>query len=339
MQTSRELVQRTLTFNNPERPPRDLWALPWCFMNHPEKMAEIETSYPKDIAYAPNIYNPSNMEKGDPYQIGISIDEWGAEFENIFAGIIGEVKKPFIEDLADWDKVIPPYETLPLHNIQEARDTVNRYCEKSDNFVMMGRCARPWERYQFMRTTINAMYDIMDLEPEFYKLMDKIQSYYLKEMEFWASTDVDALYFMDDWGSQTQLLIPYTKWKEIFKPLYKDYCDIAKASNKFIFMHSDGFIEEIYPDLIDIGVSAINSQLFCMDFDRLAEIAKGKITFWGEIDRQHIMCLPDVEEGRKAVRKVKEKFGGVGGGLIAQFELGPWSNLDIAIPVYKEWGK
>ena len=339
MQTSRELFIKTLTFDNPERPPRDLWDLPWCQMNHPDKMNEIRGKYPTDLGHAIDVYNPSSKASGDPYLAGSSVDDWGVEFESICSGIIGEVKTPVIADLKDWDDTEPPYETLPLDNLQGARDTVNKFCAKSDKFTLMSRCARPWERYQFLRTTIEAMYDVMDQEKEFFKLINKIQSYYLKEMEFWASTDVDALFFMDDWGSQTQLLIPYEIWKQVFKPLYKEYCDMAKASNKFIFMHSDGFIEEIYPDLIEIGVSAVNSQLFCMDFDNLAEIAKGKITFWGEIDRQHILCDPNPEVARAAVRKVKEKLGGIGGGLIAQFELGPWSNLDVACHVYDEWEK
>ena len=338
MLTSRELVVKTLTFDNPERVPRELWALPWCYTNHPQKMKEIEEKYPVDFGFFPNVYNPSSVEKGNMYEVGVAIDDWGCEFESIFAGIIGEVKEPLIADLKDWDKVNPPYETLPA-NLTEARDKVNKYCHESDKFMRMPNCARPWERLQFLRTSVEAMYDIMDQEDNLFKLLNKIHDFYLREMEFWAATDIDALFFMDDWGSQNQLLIPSKIWREIFKPMYKDYCDIAKSSGKFIFMHSDGFIEEIYPDLIEIGVSAVNSQLFCMDFDRLAKIAKGKITFWGEIDRQHIMCGEDFELGRQAVRKVKEKLGGVNGGLIAQFELGPWSNFDMAFAIYDEWEK
>jgi len=338
MSTSRELVIKTLTFDNPERVPRELWALPWCYTNHPQKMKEIEEKYPADFGYIPSVYNPSSVEKGNMYEIGVAIDDWGCEFESIFAGIIGEVKEPLLADLKDWDKVNPPYETLPT-NLTEARDKVNKYCHESDKFIRMPNCARPWERLQFLRTSVLAMYDIMDQEDELFKLLHKIHEFYLREMEFWASTDVDALFFMDDWGSQNQLLIPSTIWREIFKPMYRDYCDIARSSGKFIFMHSDGFIQEIYPDLIEIGVSAVNSQLFCMDFDYLSKIAKGKITFWGEIDRQHIMCALDFEIGRQAVRKIKEKLGTGNGGLIAQFELGPWSNLDMAFAIYDEWEK
>ena len=159
----------------------------------------------------------------------------------------------------------------------------------------------------------------------------------MKELEFWVSTNVDAIMFMDDWGSQLNLLIPPAIWQDIFKPLYKDYCDIAHSNKKFSFMHSDGNIIEIYPHLIDIGVDAVNSQIFCMDMDKLATLAKGKITFWGEIDRQHILTGNNIDTIRKAVRHVAEKLYDTTGGIIAQLEFGPGTKPENIEAVFAEW--
>lgn len=38
-------------------------------------------------------------------------------------------------------------------------------------------------------------------------------------------------------------------------------------------MHSDGYILELYDDLIEIGVDAINSQVWCMGLDKVSENA------------------------------------------------------------------
>ena len=111
------------------------------------------------------------------------------------------------------------------------------------------------------------MMDIATGDSKAKALLKAVHEFYLKELEFWVKTDVDALMFMDDWGSQQNLLINPEQWRQIFKPLYKDYCDIAHANNKFAFMHSDGNILSIYPDLIEAGVDAINSQLFVMDME------------------------------------------------------------------------
>ncbi len=335
--TSRELVQRCLKFASPERAPRDFWLLPWATNHYPQQVETIRQRFPSDFVLPPDIYRPSSVRQGDPYVVGSYIDEWGCTFTNIQAGVHGEVRQPLVADLADWRKLQPPYETLP-EDWQAARQQVNRFCAASDRFVYWGACARPWERYQFIRGSANAYLDIARISESFTGLLHCIQQYYLKELEFWCTTDVDGVNFMDDWGSQHRLLISPRMWREIFKPLYREYCEMAHAHGKFIFMHSDGHILDIFPDLVEIGVDAINSQLFCMDMAQVAERAKGKITFWGEIDRQHV--LPEApEKGRQAVRQVTQHFYDPSGGVIAQLEFGPGGNPETVLAIYDEWDK
>ena len=337
-QTSRERVKRALTYDFPDRPPRELWALPYANNHFPEVMAEMARRFPSDIGGVCNVCRPSSRSKGDPYAPGLAVDEWGCTFTNIQAGVHGEIKNPLIREIGDWQQVHPPFEIFPA-NQSEARDTVNRYCGGTNRFVRAGCWPRPWERYQFLRGSENAMLDVMDPDCGARDLLRVIHEFYLKEFEFWMATDVDAIGFMDDWGSQHQLLIPPRVWRELFKPLYKDYCDMARAHGKFVFMHSDGYIQEIYPDLVEIGVNALNSQVFCMDMPELARIAKGKLAFWGEIDRQHVLPAEDPEVGRKAVREFCRHFYDPAGGIIAQFEFGAGANPATALSLFDEWDK
>jgi hypothetical protein len=336
MQSPREIMTRCLQFDYPERMPRDLWLLPWAQTHHPEAVAEMTRRFPPDIATVDYFYPPNDRMKGDPYVKGIYVDEWGCVFENIQDGIIGEIKDPILRDISDWKSVKPPYEQLP-ENRAQAYDAISRFYEGTDKFVKANCCPRPWERYQFLRGTENAMMDIMMPEEGGGELLRHIHEFYLEELEFWVKSDVDAIMFMDDWGAQQQLLIPPRVWDQMFKPLYKDYCDLAHAHDKFILMHSDGHISEIYESLVEVGVDAVNSQLFCMDMADLQQRVKGKITFWGEIDRQHILPSNDPDDGRKAVQKVAEHLYDPSGGIIAQFEFGAGANPEIAIAVFEEW--
>lgn len=337
-QTSRELVRRTLTFDNPQRVPRQLWALPWAYSTYPEEMEELEARFPSDITYAPDVYQKSSKRQGDAYEIGEFVDEWGCVFENVHGGVIGEVKKPIIDDLSKAAELVPPYEVLPV-DTELARNKVNEFCSDTDKFVLAPCFPRPWERYQFLRGTENALMDVMTMEDNVKEMFETIHNYYMKELEFWVTTDVDAIWFMDDWGSQLQLLIPPQIWRQLFKPMYKDYCDIAKANDKFTFMHSDGCILEIYQDLADVGLNAINSQIFCMDMAEIADKVKGRLTFWGEIDRQHILCSTNTQDAVDAVEKVKKNLYNPSGGVIAQFEFGPGTNPEIATAIFEAWDK
>lgn len=337
-QTPRELVTRCLTFSNPERVPRDLWVLPYAQTHFPEDVAKIERDFPNDIIKPDYEYPASPIVRGGRYAVGYHTDAWGCEFKNIQAGIIGEVETPIIPDISDWKSVKPPYEQIP-DNTTEAYDNINRFCANTDKFVIANCCPRPWERYQFLRGTENAMIDMMMPDYGAKDLIKAIHDFYLKEFEFWVKTDVDAVWFMDDWGAQNQLLINPEIWRELFKPLYRDYCDLAADHGKFIMMHTDGHVTEIFDDLIEVGLDAINSQLFCMDISELAKIGKGKVTFWGEIDRQHILPSADVQKGRDAVQKVASHLFDPSGGVIAQFEFGLGMKPEMAVAVLEEWGR
>lgn len=106
--TSRELVIHTLEFRNTDRVPLDLWTLPWAETHYPEELAQLRRKYRGfDIVQYPDSekhYAKPLITKGNQYETGTYIDEWGVEWKSIHAGIIGEVKNPIISpDDEDWE--------------------------------------------------------------------------------------------------------------------------------------------------------------------------------------------------------------------------------------------
>lgn len=329
--TSRELVYQTLNFENPARAPRQLWALPWAGLNYKDELAAIQRDYPDDITGVPGFLRENPTTSGDPTAIGSFVDEWGCEFENIQAGVIGEVKDPLVKDwAADVAKVHIPRELLTIDP-----EKINRFCGESDKFMLAGCCPRPFEQLQFIRGTASLYMDLMAPPASMLAFIKQMHNFYCEMLEAWVKTDVDAVMWMDDWGSQQNLLISPATWCTYFKPLYRDYIDIAHGAGKKIFMHSDGYTLSIYPHLIELGLDAMNSQLFCMGIDNLAQHA-GKITFWGEIDRQHMLPEATTEEIDQGVRKVHSTLW-KNGGCIAQCEFGPGARPDNVRQVFETW--
>lgn len=102
-------------------------------------------------------------------------------------------------------------------------------------------------------------------------------------------------------------------------------------------MHSDGYTESILEDLIEIGVNAINTQIFCMDMDVLGAKYHHRLAFWGEIDRQNILPHGSADDCRQAVRRVAAFFRHGRTGVVGQVFWGkdiPEANLTA---VYDEW--
>ncbi len=336
--TPRERVLKTLDFEPVDRAPRHLWRLPWVEMFAADELAEQLEKFPEDIGTITGVTAPGDRRQGDACRIGRSVDDWGCVWECGEDGVCGEIKNPI---LADWSAL--DHYKLPWEILEKADwDKVNRSQEKNlagpNRFLMTGGdTARPFERLQFLRGTENIMMDMAYDTAEFRKLLEMIHDFNCKAIEGWVGTDIDGIAFMDDWGSQTSLLISPDMWRAFFKPLYKEYCDIIHAAGKKAFMHSDGNITAIYEDIIEVGVDALNSQLFCMDLEELGEKYRGKITFWGEIDRQHILPFGTAEDVHKAVDRVRRALDNGHGGVIAQCEWGPGNPTENIRAVYEAW--
>lgn len=331
MSTARQLVIQTLEFDSPARIPRDLWVLPWAHIHYPLDLQRIQARFPMDIATAPPFFRQPPQVSGSQYEIGTYVDHWGCVFENIQRGVIGEVKHPLVKTWDDLAKVRPPVERLSID-----LDQVNAFCRASDCFVLSGCSVRPFERMQFLRGSANLYIDLAEQPPELLRLVEQVHQHNLKELEVWAHSKVDALRFADDWGAQRALLISPSLWRSIFKPLYRDYIDLAHAHGKYIFMHSDGCISAIIPDLVELGLDALNSQLFCMDIEQLGVAFAGKLTFWGEIDRQHLLPFGSLVEVDSAVRRVHQSLYRQGG-VIAQCEFSAGARPENVYQVYQSW--
>jgi uroporphyrinogen decarboxylase len=329
--TSRKLVLDTLRFESPQRIPRQAWILPWAEAHHPRQVALLRKRFPDDILAAPAVYTHPPGTTGDRYAMGTYIDEWGCRFDIPEEGTIGLVSSPRIRRWEDLEDFQVPENILTLD-----REAVNDFCASTDRFVLAGTVQRPFERLQFLRTMEQALIDLMEQPPELFTLLGRIHSLYLKEVEAWAGTDVDGINLMDDWGTQTGLLTSPDIFRRIFKPMYREYAQIARAHGKAVFMHSDGYIHDIIPDLIEVGIEALNAQVFCMDISRLSKESAGKLTFWGEVDRQLTLAEGTTKDVEKAVHIIWEMFFR-GGGVIAQCEFGLCAKPENIFTVFKTW--
>jgi hypothetical protein len=317
--------------------PRQLWALPTIGQFRRDDLRTVNQLFPSDFTGPSVRYGLSGRESGIPYQVGTSVDAWGCEWCVGEPGVLGEVREYQFADWAALDGYRLPWELLDQADFSR----VNQSVAATDKFVTAGTETRPFERMQFLRGTENVYMDLASGSPEIYKLRDMLHGFYTREMEMWSKTDVNAVSFMDDWGSQNSLLISPDLWRAFFKPLYRDYCDILHKSGKYVFFHSDGNIEEIMPDLIEIGINAVNPQIFCMDIEELGRLYAGKIVFLGEIDRQYLLPFGTPEEIRAAVRRTAKALmpPGKRTGATAECCWGTNDPVENVIAYFDEWDK
>lgn len=331
--TSRERVRRALTFQGPDRVPRDLWALGTIPKYHKAALDALLNRYPTDFDGTPIKWGESAVADGVIGEVGTYTDEWGSVWQVLEEGVCGEVIQPALDDWSKFDAFAPPYELLGGIDLAPSYD----FYEQTDKFVLAYSSVQPFQRLIFLRGFNNLMLDFGYESEELQKLLDVIHEYYVRELTLLAPVAADAIMFKDDWGSQADLLISPRQWRKYFKPLYAEYCRIIHEAGKFVFFHSDGQISSIYPDLIEVGMDAINSQIFCMGIEALAAQHKGRVTFWGEINRQTVLAFGTPDDVRAAVRRVRRALDDGRGGVIAQCEWGNKNPRENIEAVFEAW--
>ena len=328
---SKERVIRTLTFDYPDRIPTNTWTMPSAITKYGKPLTDAIEKYSFDFG-GPH-YISHIVDDNRRLEAGIYKDAWGCVWKNLKNGIVGEVKD---HPLADYSK---------LKTYKSPKDLLTLGMEKVDSSLLENKdkfLFAPWgvdifERMQFLRGTENLYMDVMEESNEFMLMRDIVFDFYKEFVKIWCERDVDGFIFADDWGSQNALLIPPRVFRKIFKPMYKELIDYAKQRGKYVFFHSDGNIMEIYDDFIELGVDAINSQIWCMDINEISRKYRGKITFWGEISRQTTLPFGLPADVREAANTMKKLLMYNGGGLIGTAGPGDECPLENIIESLKCW--
>ena len=86
---------------------------------------------------------------------------------------------------------------------------------------------------------------------------------------------------------------------------------------------------------VEMGLDAINCQVACMGAASLGAF-RGRLTFWGEVDRQHVLPRGTRADVFAAVREMRAALY-QDGGVIAQCEFGPGANPDNVAAVFEAW--
>jgi hypothetical protein len=92
----------------------------------------------------------------------------------------------------------------------------------------------------------------------------------------------------DDLGMQTGLAIGREKWVKYMKPCFTAIFGKIHNAGKLVFMHTDGCIHEILPDLREAGADMVEAQFRANGLENLVQKCKGKIPINLDLDRQYL---------------------------------------------------
>jgi len=105
-------------------------------------------------------------------------------------------------------------------------------------------------------------------------------------------------------------MISLEMWSSFYRKSYRRIVDEAHRLGLDIIFHSCGNVEEIIPDLIDIGLDVLNPlQPGAMNLPRVARNFGGQVSFFGGIDDQSLLIKGTPEQIKEEARRTVDTLG------------------------------
>ncbi len=262
------------------------------------------------------------------------VDEWGvgwtvSRYETPFGtGRYTEiVGHPLAEDAAIETYRPPDPERPELY--ADAERVVREL--GGDYFVVGVTVTTVFETAWALRGLERLLVDLLERPELAERILDLPLHYHLAAAKRLAGLGVDMIWAGDDLGTQQRMLIAPRTWRRFLKPRLARFIAEVKAVRPGLKVayHSDGNVEPIIPDLIDIGVDVLNPlQPRAMDPVRLRREYGRHLCFWGSIDEQHTLPFGSPDDVRREVLD-RLRTWGPEGGLI----LGPTHHVQLDTPM------
>ena len=159
----------------------------------------------------------------------------------------------------------------------------------------------------------------MATDPEFaHTLLDRILEFNLAIVEHACSHDIDAMMFGDDWGCQAGLLMGPAYWREFIKPRVRQMYQAVRAKGKYVFIHSCGKVDALFPELIECGLDCFNPfQPEVIDVFKAKRVYGDRLSFYGGISTQQTLPYATPDQVREEVKRLLEVVGKDGGYIAA----------------------
>ena len=274
---------------------------------------------------------PSYPESGRRVDATHTTDAFGVIWEDSFPGEIGMVRDPILAapTLAGY--------TFPEAHVPGLFDEMpGQLARHRDRYTMWSLGFSLFERAWTLRGMESFLMDMVERPAFADELLERICELNLALIEQACRHPIDCVRFGDDWGAQRGLIMGPHLWRRFIKPRFARMVAAAAAHGKATFLHSDGDVREIIPDLVDMGLTILNPvQPDVMDVYEIKREFGRDLAFCGGVSVQQLLPHGSPQQVRAEVRRLLAELGAGGGFIIAPtHSLGrdiPLANLAVLV--------
>ena len=260
-------------------------------------------------------------------------DIWGCRWRYPISALDGIVIEHPLEDWSALESYVPPDPDAftdwdkAAEDIQRAHDEGRSYTGGTDHGGI-------FLRLTYLRSYREFMMDVVEDPPELAQLVKIVEDFWMEIARRWVDLGADQISFGDDLGLQDRLPMSPVAWRRVIKPPYQRIMSYCRSRGAHVYLHTDGYIVDIIPDLIECGVSTLNPQELVNGLGNLEELAKGKAYIDLDIDRQHITPYGTPEEIDTHILNCIKTLGSPRGGLKLTWGVyppTPYENIEACV--------
>jgi len=189
--------------------------------------------------------------------------------------------------------------------------------------VVLGGFYSLFEQFNALKPIQDCLVD-MYVQPDFVReIFQRLHTYwmeYSRQIFEAGGGNIHLLFISDDVGMQDRMMMDPELWRQFFPPFYSEFIEMAHSYGVKVAYHSDGAIDDIIPDLIEVGADILEPiQHICPGMDRQhLKDAYGKdILFMGGVENQSILPFGTVKEVEEETRECMRILGKGGGYMIS----------------------
>jgi uroporphyrinogen decarboxylase len=288
--------------------------VPWSFsFTHEAREKLINYFHTEDLE---DILGNHFLELGNG--INLFSEKGDDRFEDVFGAVwnrsvdkdIGIVENFLLKEPSLRDYTFPdPCDNRFFNGISD------RILKHPDRFRIFSIGFSLFERAWSLRGMENLLMDFYT-NPGFVRcLLSSIADYNIAQIDKALKYDIDAVWLGDDWGQQHGLIMGPKLWREFIFPELKRMYRIVKDAGKYVMIHSCGDVDELFDDLISIGLDCFNPfQPEVMDVDFLLNKYRDKLAFCGGLSTQKTLPFGSIQDVKNEVEYLIDL--GLDGGYI-----------------------
>jgi len=371
----RERVLRALNHQEPDRVPLDLGGSRSSSLvveAYEGLNRHLESQEPCSIfSKWLNIVHPSeamlqrfdidtrSLSQGDPdnwqdivFPDGSYQDEWGVVRSRPPGSLYYDLTKSPLAgdvDVADLEKFCWPDPHDP-GRCRPLAEAAARLHQGTDYAVVLSMPGGIVHQAQFLRGFEEWFTDLI-ANPKFFEaLMEKLADLWIemaKDELDTAGENVDVCFYGDDLAFQDGPMMSMDLYRKMIKPHHKRLFGYIKSrTSAKIAYHTCGSVVHLIPDLIEMGVDALNPVQVSakgMDSQTLKREFGKDICFWGAIDTQRVLPFGTPDDVKAEVERRIDDLGPGGGYVLCavhniQADVSP-ENICTMYDTGREYGR